>query len=127
MSASYRFLLVGTINNGWHKVLEKAISDLGSLNLVSEDQAIESVFKNRYDVVVIDAGAVDDARELTSCLRTSRPETRVVVATLSRTWRRARQVMHAGASDYIYKTRNEERLRSTLEEVVNRPPPRWPR
>jgi DNA-binding NtrC family response regulator len=127
MSANYRFLLVGTANNGWLRVLDKAVSDLGSLNVVSEDQAVESVLRDRYDVVVIDAGAIDDAWKLTSRLRTSRPETRVVVATLSRTWRRARQAMHAGASDYIYKTTNTGRLRSTLEEVVSCPPPRWPR
>ncbi len=108
-------------------VVQRALSPLGELQIVLEDKAVQAVIQGQYDVVLIDAGAVRDAPLLVSRLRAQRPSTRVVVATASPTWRRSREALQAGAADYIRKSLDEKDLRSTIQAVLETPPPPWPR
>lgn len=122
------FLLIGRkTETQWPLVLQQALSSLGKLHTVPEGESVEAVIQRHYDVIIIDAGAVSDVSLLTSRLRAQRPEARVVVATASPTWRRARQALQAGAADYIRKSLDEKELRSKIEAVLELPPPLWPR
>ena len=122
VSVEYNFLLIGQADTGWPRILEKAVFPLGSLHTVPEDEAINAVAERSYDVVIIDASSVPYTAQLTHRLRVERPDTRVVVVTLSPTWRRARQALRAGASDYIYRYSDEKELRSRIMEVLGVPP-----
>jgi DNA-binding NarL/FixJ family response regulator len=93
------------------------------LDIVGEREAVQAVVQSHRDLIIVDAGTVDDAALLTSFLRTEQPEARIIVATASPTWQRAREAMQAGAADYIRKSLDEKELRSKIETVLGRPAP----
>jgi DNA-binding NarL/FixJ family response regulator len=107
----------------WSTVLQRALSALGKLDIVGEREAVQAVVQSHRDLIIVDAGTVDDAALLTSFLRTEQPEARIIVATASPTWQRAREAMQAGAADYIRKSLDEKELRSKIETVLGRPAP----
>jgi DNA-binding NarL/FixJ family response regulator len=122
----HTFLLIGEeAETSWSSALRQALSPLGKLRIVSEETAVRAVIQSDYDVIIIDAGAVHDAALLTARLRAQRSEARVVIATASPTWQRARQALQAGAADYIRKSLDTEELRSKIEAVLEVPPPLW--
>jgi DNA-binding response OmpR family regulator len=71
----------------------------------------------------VDAGAVRDAVLMVSRLRVQQPETRIVIATASPTWQRAREALRAGAADYVRKSLDEKGLRSKVQTVLERQSP----
>jgi DNA-binding response OmpR family regulator len=107
----------------WPLVLEQALSSLGNLVVVSEEDASQLVAKNIYDMIIVDAGAVRDVLRLVSYLRMAQPQTRIIVATASPTWQRAREVLKAGATDYIRKSQDEKKLLSDIQTVLEQLPP----
>jgi len=107
----------------WSRTLRQALLPLGKLRVVSEEDAEQMVVRSDYDVIIIDAGVVYGVVPLISRLRAQRPEARVIVATASPTWRRAREALQAGAADYIRKSLDEEELCSKIEAVLKLPPP----
>jgi DNA-binding NarL/FixJ family response regulator len=107
----------------WSAVLQRALEALGRLEIVREGEAVEAVIQRPHDVIIVDAGTVEDAAALTSRLRTEQPEARIIVATASPTWQRAREAMQAGAADYVRKSLDEKELRSKIETVLGRPAP----
>jgi DNA-binding NarL/FixJ family response regulator len=119
LMASYTFLLVGkSTEAGWASVLKQALSPLGSLQVISEEDQSLIDGPRDYDVIIVDAGATREVAPLLSRLRNQYPEARLVVATASPTWRRAREAFRAGAADYIRKSMDERRLRSRIEAVL---------
>lgn len=120
------FLLVtGRTETQWSLTLHQALSPLGKLHITPEEEAVQAVAQD-YDVIIIDAGAISDTATLVFRLREQRPEARIVVATASPTWQRARDALHAGAADYIRKSLDEKELCSKIEAVLKLPPPPQP-
>lgn len=115
----YTFLLIGEkMESQWPLILEQALSPLGTLLMVSETNAVQIVAQSCYDVIIIDAGVVRDAVRLVSLLREKHPKARIIVATASPTWQRARETLQAGAVDYIRKSLDEKQLRSEIQAVL---------
>lgn len=122
VSEGRSFLLIGEkTGTQWPLILQQALSLLGKLWIVSEEEAVRAVSESRYDVVIIDAGAVRDAASLVSRLREQQPQARIIVATASPTWQRSREVLQAGAADYIRKSLDEKELRSKIQAVLEVP------
>jgi DNA-binding NtrC family response regulator len=124
LTASYTFMLIGkTAEAGWASVLERALSPLGNLHVVSEEETASPLLRQyHYDVIIIDAGTVSDAVLLVSHMRAQQPEARIIIATASPTWRRAREALRVGAVDYIRKSLDEKELHSTIQAVLKLPP-----
>ena len=115
----YTFLLIGEkMETRWPLVLERALSSLGKLAVVSEESAGQLLAKNLYDVIIVDAGAVQDTLDLVSRLRTGQPHAQIIVATASPTWQRAREILQAGATDYIRKSQDEKKLLSDIQTTL---------
>ena len=128
MPGRCNFLLIGKKpETEWTEVLQRALFSLGELHVVSEEEAVQAVTKRYYDSIIIDAGAVRDASQLAYHIQSRRPEVRLVVATASPTWQQAREMLQAGAADYIFKSQDENELRSEIQAVLKTPPPSWPR
>lgn len=116
------FLLVGEGHKTpWVRAVQRALADLGQVDSVTEEQALEALGRNHHDVALINAGRVRDAALTTSCLRASQPDLCVVVFTASPTWQRAREVYRAGAIDYRRKSLDEKEIRSVVESALQLP------
>lgn len=127
MPEKWTFVLVSEEEETlWPQVLRRALSPLGELRILSEDKAVQVVTTSPTPLVILDAAVVRDVAGLTSRLKRERPDLHVVIATASPTWRRARQALQAGASDYIRKSLDEEELRAQIEAVLHLPPQRAP-
>ncbi len=124
----HTFLLVGQETSAhWAEILEQALSGLGELHRMTEQEAMQADTQNRYAVIIVDAGVVSNVAPCIIRLRQKWPEARIVVATASPTWQRAREAFLSGATDYIRKVLNPKSLRSKIKRVLDNPPPPWPR
>jgi DNA-binding NtrC family response regulator len=121
------FLLInGSRDCYWRQELQEALSPLGSVAIAKEREALSRVQQDQYDVIIVDATVVTGAAELASRIRQTRPGARIVIATTSPTWQRAREAYHAGAIDYIRKTLVHEELLATFRDVLRKKPAPWP-
>ena len=119
MSQRATFLLVSKASNDyWHRVLEEALSNLGSLHIHQERNVLPLVLQQSFALIIVDAGAVGDAARLISRVRVCQPDARIVVATASPTWKQAREVFYAGAIDYIRKPSDKKEALFTLQTVL---------
>lgn len=124
MSNLNRFLLINSSEDDyWWKVLRESLSPEGSIDVSKEDEALERFRAGKYDLLIIDESAVESVPHLISRLRSGREETRIIVATASPTWRRAREAYQAGAMDYISKTLVSSEIRNTIRSVLTKSPP----
>jgi DNA-binding response OmpR family regulator len=123
-----RILLIGgSCDDPWRQVIEGAVASLGTLQIAREVDALSLTRQQDYDLIVIDAATVADVFLLIPCIRAQKPDARIVVATASPTWMRARKAFRAGATDYIRKSLNKEEVLSALRATVNKAPPIWRR
>ncbi len=116
------FLLIGRPEDtGWRRILRQALTPLGVLETVSEADAGERIAQYRcHAIVIIDATVIENVPELVSRLRRQCPESRIVVATASPTWQRARDAFRAGAVDYIRKSWDSKEMLNAMREILSR-------
>jgi DNA-binding NarL/FixJ family response regulator len=121
MSMPIDFLLIGhPEDTNWSLILSQVLVPLGKLETISETDAVERIADYECDVIaIIDATVIEDVPALVSRLRDRCPQTRVVVATVSPTWQRARDAFKAGAVDYIRKSWDSEELLSAIREILS--------
>lgn len=125
MKKGARFLLIGGSRDpSWRGVLATALRPLGTLKEGKESEAIERLRDTSYQLIIVDAAVVRDAPSFVTRIREHTPDARVVIATASPTWRRARDAFRAGVVDYIPKTLDEEEIRELLERALAKTPPR---
>ncbi len=118
------FLLIGDRKESpWTQTLAEALAPLGELYIISEQEAFQGVERERYDVIIVDSTVVKDVVPLVAHLRVRQPAARLVVATLSPTWQRARDAMQAGAFDYIRKSLDKQETLAAMKKILSRPRP----
>jgi len=106
-------------DSAWLQAVGDALQSLGELQVVSEQEAPVQVKAKDCDLVVLDATPIGGGiAALVARLHEERPDVPIVVATTSPTWQRARQAFMAGASDYIRKSLDKERILASLREVL---------
>jgi DNA-binding NarL/FixJ family response regulator len=124
MTKKITFLLVSNIcDDYWHRLLEETLSHLGPLQIHPEETIRDLVSQQNFALIIIDAAGVSDTPFLVSHIRANQPSARVVVATASPTWKHAREVFYAGASDYIRKLSDKGEILSSLQSVLKKPLP----
>lgn len=100
--------------------LLEAVSDVGPVTVVSVDEALSEVHQQPFDLILIDAGSVEDLPLLISRLRHQAEQARIVVVTVSPTWKRARAALQAGAFDYVKISLDAGNLRHVLGGIIKR-------
>lgn len=126
MTLEYSFLLVGEMGTRWSQALQRALLPLGKLSIMAEEEALRAITRSHYDAIVVDAGHVRDVVLIISHLRAKQPGARVVIATSSPTWQRAREALKTGAADYIRQSLDEKELHDKIKAVLELPPPSQP-
>ena len=119
MTHNRTFLLISdNTKTQWTLIVKATLSSLGNLHITAPGKAIEVVAKQSYDVILIDARAVNDTIALITRLQEQRPDARIIVATASPTWQNARQVLKAGAVDYIQKSLLDGELQACIQAAL---------
>jgi len=114
----YSFLIIGEKTEAmWPSIVQRALSSLGKSTIIEEEE-VETAAHKDYDLIVIDAGAVKEAALLVARLRALLPGARIVVATASPTWTRARDAFKSGAADYVRKSLDEAEIRANMRAVI---------
>ena len=109
----------------WPSVVRRALRDWGELRVMPEAEALQATGKGRFELIIVDETGVSDTVSLVSDLWERQPKTRIVVATPVPIWQRAREVLKAGAADYIRKSQDDTEFRSCVRAVLDAPPPSW--
>jgi DNA-binding NarL/FixJ family response regulator len=116
------FLIVGDSSDeyGIQRLCEM-LSELGIVRVVGQDGLAERLEEHAYDAVILDAGAVSPVAAVVAEILNRNPSTEVYVITASPHWRVARDVLQAGATDYMPKSRLSEDLVASLRNIAQRP------
>ena len=119
----YKILLVGKKDRThWYNVVSEALSGTCEVQGIDEELIVQAMRQTHYDLIIIDELNVTDVVKLTHLAIKITPDVKVIVATDSTTWRRARQAFLAGASDYIYKTLDERKIYKQIIPVLESDP-----
>lgn len=112
-------LYIGTpLDTIWPDVLRTALSPWGEVEMITDMGALEKLEQRDRDLIVVDAVATEKTVSLVNTLHKSSPQTPIVVVTTSPTWNRAREFLHAGATDYIRKSLDSEILNKIFKNLL---------
>ncbi len=109
--------------SSWSGVVVAALAPFGHLQIAPVNEALDLVQQQPQRLIIVDAACVQDAPALVARIRALRPGARVVIATASPTWRRAREAFQAGATDYIRRSLSKQELQETFANALNKTPP----
>lgn len=125
MNSKKILLLDGRSDHYWLKTLQGATSALDrALEIVSEAE-MEHIPWRDYDLIILDAGVISDLLSTISWIHLQNSGASVVVFSPAPTWKQAREVMLAGATDYARKSLDREHILSTLKKNLARRAPPW--
>ncbi len=103
----------------WLTAVNHALIPLGNTTIWTEKDALKQFRRTKFDLLLIDASSVDnDIASLVQLLHLENEWVPIVVATTSPTWRRARDILLAGASDYIGRSFEPERIRAKCRDAM---------
>lgn len=74
--------------------------------------------KEKFDLVIVDATAVERFVDTINELRKIYPEAIFLGVSLSLTWGRVRDAFRAGVRDYVSKSIEEQELRRLIQELL---------
>ncbi|KAA3665122.1 MAG: response regulator [Chloroflexi bacterium] len=116
----YKILFIaGNSNAQWGNILQKAIGQAGCVKLTTLRNFSSLIMKDSFHLIFIDAGEISSFPQLVKEVHQLQPEAKIIVATASPTWQRARDAMRAGAYDYIRKHQNINQLANYLSETIH--------
>lgn len=118
---TYRFMLIGDPQSKWRKRLQEAVLPLGKLESVSEKDA--RAYSARYDVVVVDETEVLRVDEIVTrfASQLNPPHIIVVYAAAKPRWQDTLKIFKAGATDYIEKFNQKDKLAMFFYELLVSP------
>jgi len=112
------FLLIGfRPGEEWPNFLQDALPSFVKLDLIQEDDARNVISSHQYDLLIIDASAVHDATQLVRSLHMEQ-NIPILVVTASATWQSAREILKAGAVDYIGRSFDKKELRLRINNTL---------
>jgi DNA-binding NtrC family response regulator len=108
----------------WAKTVQDALAPLGQAHFATEAEAVTQIGQYSCDLIIIASGDIEgEIGSLVQKIHEVKPDVPLVVTTNSPTWRRAREVFLAGATDYIRRTLDKEKILSFYQNVLQNPPP----
>lgn len=115
-------ILSNNIQSPWLKQLIEVLTVLGELTICAEDMLHEEP-DEAYDLLLVDASGLQmELAERVAWLNGRFPNTPIIVLTSSPTWRRARDVLQAGAADYMRRSFNDAQLLARCRFLLGCPP-----
>ncbi|MFZ1400847.1 MAG: hypothetical protein WAS33_28345 [Candidatus Promineifilaceae bacterium] len=102
----------------WVQMMQNAWHHYGRIQILSETDVAHHIKSTRItpNLIMIDASTIQsELVSLVSKLCQAYQPSPVIVASASPTWKQARDVFHAGASDYVNRNSDVDRLIQLLK------------
>ena len=122
-------ILLVSSDRAWQRVVAAAVAGLGTLTTAETlEEGLNIVHagllaREEHPLVIIDSREEPTPADGVFALRQLSRDIRVVVASAAPTWRMAREVLDAGAVDFIVRHDDQELLRGLLEGSLDAKPP----
>lgn len=100
------------------RVVAAASASLGHLKVSPVEGVFSTLSRENFDVIVVDAAAVDQLECFVSALREKQANSQIVVISGMPTWKEARAAFRAGAKDYIGKSMDGNVMMLSLERAL---------
>ena len=89
----------------WVTAVRDALANWGIVQFQPECEALANLPEKSPDLLLVDASTLEtDTVQFVASLNRANPCTPIIVATTSPTWRRARDIIRAGATDYVRRS-----------------------
>lgn len=113
---------IGVLSNNdqspWLRHLAEVLGSLGTITICSEHGLPEKPGW-QFDLLVVDASGLQmELAERVGWIHGRFPQVPIVVLTSSPTWRRARAVLQAGASDYMRRSMEDDMLLERCRSLI---------
>jgi DNA-binding NarL/FixJ family response regulator len=119
---AYNFLLIGNPADAWRRRLQDAIAPLGDLHSFTEKEArVRRGGGTHYDVVVVDATEVERVEEAVTQFSSQLNPPYIIVMASDLSWQDAHRAFQAGASDYIRKYGEKDKLARFFTDFLTNP------
>lgn len=115
-----RVVFLGT-DNSWLRVLRKALNSRAEIYRDSPDHITSGRLDEEYNLIIVDTLDIPKKQLFTaiSCLKHRFPRAQVLVVSASPAWRAVREVLKAGAADYIVKSAQPAKVASDLAPYLS--------
>jgi DNA-binding NarL/FixJ family response regulator len=101
--------------------LREALTAFGDLKVDPEEDALDEILQQNYNLVIVDASSVNEPAQLITEILRLKPSTRIVVTSVAPTWQEIRSVLTAGAIDFVRLSVSRRELFATIEEALSLP------
>lgn len=120
----HKFMLIGHRDESvWFQNLANALTALGTLQVFPQKEAIQHIRQDQYDLVIIDKSFAKNELHLIERIRSLQPDARIIAITSTPTWRQIREILKAGAMDYISKSMSEREYFLIFKDILDKQPP----
>ena len=114
----YFMIISNDPHSKWVQMVKNVLTCSGEVRLSSVSDA-NHIDAQRYSLIIVDASCVDvNIVSFVHRLHGSHFEVPIIVVTNSPTWRHAREVLLAGAADYIQRTFDKKVLLAAFHEAM---------
>lgn len=104
-----RIAVVGNVDDSlWLQKVEAPLATLGEVTTFSQDKVDYLEGYLGSELIIVDTSGIQNAVEFVKYLKDENFTTPLLVVTASPTWRRAREMFKAGATDYLKQTDTEK-------------------
>jgi DNA-binding NarL/FixJ family response regulator len=106
----------------WTNLLRQAVLNLGGTLTLLDQQEVKDNACVGFDLIILDAGVVNDLALIIRTIRSSNPLARIVVVSPTPHWKQARETLLVGGSDYVRKADDEAALLGFLQDSLSKVP-----
>jgi len=115
MTEKKTLLITSMENLAWYKELESVIQSLNGQIEPLSYLKISKIDWGKYDLVFLDLANINDPITLIQSINQRFPEVTIVAFSPVPRWKQAREMMHAGANDYLARSGEFDYLYQALK------------
>ena len=119
VAGTRHFLLVSNQPElSWVCLLKKTLRVLGSIEILAEQDTTGRIARASHDVIMVDAGAIQDVPACVTNIRGQKPGAKIIVVAAVLDWQMSRAVFQAGALNYVSKSISPDELRNIFNRIL---------
>jgi predicted nucleotide-binding protein len=106
-------------NSIWVTTVKASLKSMGEIKIIPKGDVLAELTQIECEMVILDYSAANDIVPFITEVHAKYPGLPIVVAALTRGWRRARETLRAGARDYILKSLTADELEATIRIILS--------